>query len=153
MTARGGDVLAWLDDAIRHREAWAEQAAAVKGPFWSAQSLGSGRRTVFYVGGSSDAKIVRMDSRLVTAEDQAVTPHIALNDPASVLRRCAADRKVMALHNVPAVVFPNSGARDDDRRCVGCGFDSHEEPLVDDVNDCLTLHALAEGYGWPGGER
>lgn len=84
---------------------------------------------------------------------EAAAKHITLHDPVSVLRRCAADRKLMALHNVPAVVYPNSGARADDRRCVGCGFDSHEEPMVDDVNDCPTLRALAEGYGWTGGEQ
>jgi hypothetical protein len=25
--------------------------------------------------------------------------------------------------------------------------------MVDDVRDCPTLNAVAEGYGWTGGER
>lgn len=152
MTGQGGNVLAWLDDAIRHRETWAEQAAAVQGPFWSAQSLGTGGRTVFYVGGSDIDDISRMNSRLVTAENQAVTPHIALNDPASVLRRCAADRKLLELHT--PTEWP-TGTR---AVCPSCARWDNDTAMGDDAASpvpfpCPTVFVLAEGYGWVGGSR
>mgnify|MGYP001608697000 CR=1 FL=1 len=65
---------------------------------------------------------------------------IALNDPATVLRRCAADRKILAVH-APA------GTKWDPYACNGCGVDSEYGHEVDHTNDCETLQALAEGYG------
>lgn len=64
---------------------------------------------------------------------------IAMHDPASVLRRCAADRKILAEH-VPAVDSWDPYA------CTGCGSDDYGWN-VDHTNDCPTLLALAEGYG------
>ncbi|MDX2513847.1 DUF6221 family protein [Streptomyces stelliscabiei] len=66
--------------------------------------------------------------------------HIAFNDPASVLRRCAADRKILDVHE-PA------GTECDPYACNGCGVDSEYGHEVDHTNDCPTLQALAEGYG------
>lgn len=64
--------------------------------------------------------------------------HIIRHDPATVLRRCAADRKILAEH-APADGW-NPYA------CTGCGHDDFG-PNVDHTNDCPTLQALAEGYG------
>jgi hypothetical protein len=68
---------------------------------------------------------------------------IALHDPASVLRRCAADRKVLAEHRPQGGGYPSHYA------CEGCGYDGSycPEPNTEHVNDCPTLLALAEGYG------
>jgi hypothetical protein len=55
--------------------------------------------------------------------------HIVANDPATVLRRCAADRKALALHQ------PEPGQHPD-----FCGYDKHELP-------CPGLRLLAEAYG------
>lgn len=66
--------------------------------------------------------------------------HIALHDPASVLRRCAADRKILEVH------APQGGDWEP-YACLGCGTDSEYGVLVDHTNDCETLQALAEGYG------
>lgn len=72
----------------------------------------------------------------VTADEQ----HIALHDPASVLRRCASDRKILEVH------APQGGDWEP-YACLGCGTDSEYGVLVDHTNDCETLQALAEGYG------
>ena len=73
----------------------------------------------------------------VTSEADA--EHIALHNPAAVLRRCGADRKILADHT--ALGFDGS------IHCDGCGVDYESGPLVENVNDCPTLLALAEGYG------
>ncbi|MFD7999955.1 DUF6221 family protein [Streptomyces mirabilis] len=64
--------------------------------------------------------------------------HIVLNEPAAVLRRCTADRKILADHTT----FGDGSVH-----CLGCGVDYESGPLVGNVNDCPTLLALAEGYG------
>lgn len=71
--------------------------------------------------------------------------HIALNDPAAVLRRCTADRKILARHNVDI-------RRADDRlyatACDGCGtYGDCDDPVTDNLNDCPELLDLAEGLG------
>lgn len=62
--------------------------------------------------------------------------HIALNDPASVLRRVAAERKLAALH-VP-VPCPD---HDDLLRLPVCKYCEWEWP-------CQHIELLAEGHGW-----
>lgn len=66
--------------------------------------------------------------------------HLDLHSPASVLRRCAADRKILQVH------APQGGDWEP-HACLGCGSDSEYGVLVDHTNDCETLQALAEGYG------
>ncbi|WP_405611279.1 DUF6221 family protein [Streptomyces sp. NBC_01508] len=69
--------------------------------------------------------------------------HIALHDPAAVLRRCEADRKILEEHK------PRQDSWYDHYACEGCGYDGAycSEPNTQHVNDCPTLLALAEGYG------
>lgn len=66
--------------------------------------------------------------------------HIALHSPENILRRCAADRKILKVH------APQGGGWEP-YACLGCGTDSEFGVLVDHTNDCETLRALAEGYG------
>lgn len=76
-------------------------------------------------------------------EDDAVRAdelHIALHSPAAVLRRCAADRKILTEH------APYGGKGWGAYACTGCGEVS-DTWLIDHTNDCPTLQALAEGYG------
>jgi hypothetical protein len=72
-------------------------------------------------------------------QTRAVGQYIVANDPAAVLRRCAADRKLLEIHNY-------RGGNWEPYACNGCGSDDIGS-LVDHVNDCETLQALAEGYG------
>ncbi|MGW6872871.1 hypothetical protein ACWGHA_11110 [Streptomyces xanthophaeus] len=68
--------------------------------------------------------------------------HVAglLVTAATVLRRCAADRKILQIHCYAG------GSHWDQYACRGCGYDDMGY-LVDHTNECETLQALAEGYG------
>lgn len=69
--------------------------------------------------------------------------HVVRHDPAAVLRRCEADRKILEHHSPIGGGWPGHYA------CAGCGYDGGycPEPYTEHVNDCPTLLALAEGYG------
>ncbi|MFE1515803.1 DUF6221 family protein [[Kitasatospora] papulosa] len=141
MTAQGEDILAYLDAAVTAREKTACAAAdAVGGGRWN----GADREVVVDLpGGDTIADGVTYGDMHESMKQQA-SDHIALNDPASVLRRCAADRKLIAEHG------PFS---DTDLSCKGGGLDSHEEMVTGYYEDCPVLCALAEGYGRTEGER
>ena len=139
MTAQGEDILAWLDSAITRRESAASVASP--GP-WVQGGIGDYGWTV------------RTGIRSVETEDseigQADARHIALNSPSAVLRRCAADRKLLELHRPQqdGSGFPDSV------QCRTCSEDSLGDGYQYLVYaPCLTIVALAEGYGWTGGER
>ncbi|MGW6703595.1 DUF6221 family protein [Streptomyces sp. NPDC054956] len=80
--------------------------------------------------------------------------HVARHNPARVLVEVDAKRRILLLHNIPAVVSPKMaafGLRDgeapeDDRRCAGCGLYGDDEPIVPDVSECPILRALALPY-------
>jgi hypothetical protein len=67
--------------------------------------------------------------------------HIALNDPAAVLRRCEADRRILARHTLdPDVTYEPA--------CKGCGtYGDFELSRVDNLNECLELLDLAHAHG------
>jgi hypothetical protein len=122
------DVLAWLETAIRERETAAREADAGE---WSASNTGyeEWEATVgssLYNGGAI-ANCHMEEAR-----------HIALHDPKSVLRRCAADRKLLELHG---------------DRCHSCPAKDETGYLDEwtqfDYGDvCPVVRFLAEGYGW-----
>jgi hypothetical protein len=65
---------------------------------------------------------------------------------ATALRRCAADRKILARHNID----PERAkwARSEAVACRGCGtYGDCDWPVTDNLNDCPELLNLAEGYG------
>ncbi|MFE1767231.1 DUF6221 family protein [Streptomyces angustmyceticus] len=154
MTARGEGILAWLDTAITLR-ATAARFAAEGGP---------GR---WYSGGRTDDPYVedwQLESDVVYDSDQdkalvynEVHPsknrsvHIALNDPESVLQRCAADRKLLASHQ-PAEGVGYDPDNDDTpgaygeiaSACSSCGTLGEYAVRF----PCHVVRTLAEGYGW-----
>lgn len=69
--------------------------------------------------------------------------HIALHDPAAVLRRCAADRKILARHRLdPEAIWYEAAM------CGGCGdYGDQELPYTENLNDCPELLDLGYGYG------
>jgi hypothetical protein len=69
--------------------------------------------------------------------------HIALHDPASVLRRCTADRKLLELHAGRA------------HTCAATDYDGDydNQARFYDHEACPVVRTLAEGYGWTEGER
>lgn len=120
MSAQGGDLLAWLDTAITRREQAAREAARFHGPRWV--------RPI-------DTDKVRFsdDGIWFQALSDEIAEHIVYNSPESVLRRCAADRKL--LESLKAVI-------------QGDYIDDGEPVLAERV-----LELVAEGYGWTEGER
>lgn len=95
--------------------------------------------------------VVKPDGRLVAGgpvhlRGSIVMPHIALHDPAAVLRDVEATRRILRIHTVFVVRYPEHAAEPihrDDRHCLGCGFTNMEEYAVRDINDCPTLRAIA----------
>ena len=120
MTAQGEDVLAWLDAAITRREEAARDAARSYGSRWV--------RPV-------DTDVVRIseDGIFFQALSDEIAEHVVYNDPESVLRRCAADRKLLELHEATVAIH---------------GSGSKELAVMN-----WAIRNLAEGYGWTGGEQ
>jgi hypothetical protein len=131
MSAPVGYFLTWLNDAISERERTAGNAASEAGGTW--------REDPFVYGVRDQKNALVAKSR----EDRAASiVHIAAADPASVLRRCAADRKLLDLHGgrghgCPA--YDYDGDLDEHAR-----FYNHEV--------CPVVEHLADGYGWPAGQ-
>lgn len=78
-----------------------------------------------------------LDRDWVAGTDPADATHIARHDPAAVLRRCASDRKILALHE-PVTGFSGQQCT----VCVGCWATEEGEDWP-----CETLRLLADGYG------
>ena len=94
------DLYAWLDEAITRREETARAAATLCGchpqaPSWTfTDSDDDGRiRVVDDPHTKQKRKINRRWN--YTMDGLRMAEHIVLNDPAAVLRRCAADRKIL----------------------------------------------------------
>lgn len=74
------------------------------------------------------------------AYDDALV-HAAAHDPAGVLRRCEADRRILARHRVdPENPYEIA--------CYGCGtYSDMDLSNVDNLNDCPELLDLAHAHG------
>ncbi|MFH8531506.1 hypothetical protein ACH4GE_24185 [Streptomyces tendae] len=70
------------------------------------------------------------------AEGRAV-----LLDPTPLLRRCEADRRILARHRIDPAFPAFPGA------CEGCGLDDWGLPNIESVNDCPELLDLAHAHG------
>ncbi|GHB15701.1 hypothetical protein GCM10010330_81170 [Streptomyces tendae] len=124
MTAQGGDLLAWLDRAISLRE---EQARALGGGRIEVKSYGPG---VISLEGA-----IHLDGGAMHEDEIAF---IAANDPESVLRRCAADRKLLKLHGGKMHSCPATDEAD--------YLDEWTQFRHEDT--CPVVQLIAEGYGW-----
>ncbi|MGW4505731.1 DUF6221 family protein [Streptomyces sp. NPDC004436] len=122
------DLRDWITQQIDKREAIARRASKMTGQWVYALEL---QRVL-------DGDYVVANT--VATTGSAYGHHIEANDPEAVLRRCAADRKILELHCYAG------GSSWDQYACRGCGYDDTGW-LVDHTNDCDTLLALAEGYG------
>ena len=68
---------------------------------------------------------------------------IARHDPAAVLRRCEADRKILARHRLDPDAFWARAAM-----CEGCGtYGEFDDPETENLNDCPELLDLAHAHG------
>lgn len=69
--------------------------------------------------------------------------HIALHDPAMVLRRCEADRRILARHRLNPDAYWVEAAM-----CEGCGTEGEMGyPVTENLNDCPELLDLAYAHG------
>jgi hypothetical protein len=71
---------------------------------------------------------------------EAAALELAIN-PAAVLRRCEADRRILARHRLDIDQTAFTAA------CKGCDLDSWGLPNVENVNDCPELLDLAHAHG------
>ncbi|MFD4921177.1 DUF6221 family protein [Streptomyces goshikiensis] len=123
------DLHGWINQKIDERE-----AAAATCPPWP-WTFDADEEAVLTADGIEVADIQALSNRQLRASGE----FIAASGPQATLRRCAADRKILAIHSY-------SGGICEPYACNGCGHDD-VGALVDHANDCETLQALAEGYG------
>lgn len=66
--------------------------------------------------------------------------HIGANDPVAVLRRCEADRRILAIHCSEGVGYSAA--------CGGCGTEGDcDDWISENLNDCPILLALVHTHG------
>lgn len=62
-----------------------------------------------------------------------------LIDPAPILRRCEADRRILGRHAAASPECPE---------CAGCGTAGYyDDPVTENINDCPELLDLAHAHG------
>ncbi|MDX2999929.1 DUF6221 family protein [Streptomyces scabiei] len=93
MTAQREDILAWLSNAISEREEAGRAALA----FGDAFAAGREAPDCVY-GTGPGGPYMRVTVPGFDGQTEAAVAHFALHSPESVLRRCAADRKLLELH-------------------------------------------------------
>ncbi|KOG77888.1 hypothetical protein ACZ90_02350 [Streptomyces albus subsp. albus] len=126
----------WITEEIERREQNARAADKEIGREW---------RTRWNE--SADFFEVVTESGLLVADGlgPAVAGHIAAGDPATMLRWCAADRKILAAHPYTTrVVNPSYGPHSAGFGCETC----HDwDGVPEGRGNCPTVLALAEAYG------
>jgi hypothetical protein len=120
-----------------------EAEAARPGPWtvWNAHH----NVAVVHDSGQRSGSGLPLGPLVVSASSDHALPdavHIARHDPAAVLRRIAADRKILAAHPITRDV------RDIRITRFGCRTCHKRDDRVDGRGYCDTLIALAEGWGW-----
>ncbi|MEW1754160.1 DUF6221 family protein [Streptomyces angustmyceticus] len=174
MTAAGEDILAWLETAISRVEEAARHAT--QAPWHSHDThLDHGGHTATILAGADNNTELLAWLPTMSHEpwDEARNAwrnadHIVMHDPRSVLRRCAADRKLLELHRPTweTVEWPHDqNGKGEAMTCPSCrNADPTEwhpapgqagtlpEGFVPSyvLAPCPTLLGLAEGYGWEG---
>lgn len=133
MTAQGEDILAWVETAITKAESDADR--------WHDAECSFHGTTII------DLSVLQGSATLCDCEG-----------PSSVRRRCAADLKLLELHQAV-----HDHGRYSEAQCPAECDGQHSGPLVcascrDYVGDpldvpCPTVVVVAEGYGWTEGKR
>ncbi|GAA0500780.1 DUF6221 family protein [Streptomyces olivaceiscleroticus] len=146
MTGAGGDILAWTKDAIDTVATKAEAAKAFGDGF------APGSEAPDYVYGTGDGgPYLRVVIPGFEGQTEAGVEHFAQHSPIAVLRRCAADRKLLELHK-PVILRGGSGARYFETTTV-CSSCEPPRQFLEHAYPCPTVLTVAEGYGWTEGER
>lgn len=138
------DLYGWIVERI----AAVEEAArdATEGPWFAEHPEGRW-------GDDPEARLIGRGKTLGTLSNDynghLNADHIALNGPDVVLRRCAADRKLLEVHRPRHVDWPLSHRGGPGAYvCEGCGQAGYMQDWVTEhANDCPVLLAVAEGHG------
>jgi hypothetical protein len=131
------DLHAWITQQVDRVQALAE--AATPGP-WE-HVVDHHQRGVVDASVWADKLGYYIVEKISSGErHEADAHHIGANDPAATLRRCEADRRILARHRLdtPVGAFPS---------CAGCGNDDWGLPNVENLNDCPELLDLAHAHG------
>lgn len=134
------DLHAWITQQVDRLEETARAVEDRSAP-WDGQWMADGNSAVRTVNGH-----VLFYRHGPAPLKHGLADHVALNDPATVLRRCEADRRILARHRIdPAAAgTPRAAA------CDGCGVEwvrDYCEPATDNLNDCPELLDLAHAHG------
>lgn len=131
------DLHAWITQQVDRRQALAE--AATPGQWEGVvdhHQRGEVNASVW-----SD-KLSYYITEQITSGDrhEADARHIGANGPDVALRRCEADRRILARHRVDSDCLAWAA-------CKGCGNDDWGLPNVDNINRCPELLDLAHAHG------
>jgi hypothetical protein len=130
----------WLREAHQQAE---ELARAAGGDEWSTHPHG----WHLSVRDAGEHPVANVPIRLPGGDDHGTAGHIALHDPAAVLRRVAAERELLAAHrSVRGQGFDGYRFVGIDA-CASCG--TAEEYAV--PWPCRTVLLLAKAWGWTEG--
>jgi hypothetical protein len=135
------DLHAWITQQVDRVEEIARAVEDRSAP-WDGQWMADGNSAVRTANGH--VLFYRHDSAPLKP---GLAHHVALNDPAAVLRRCEADRRILARHRLD----PDSvGSPTFATACDGCRSEWVQddcEPLTANINDCPELLDLGHALG------
>lgn len=136
-------MVVWLRQAMDDAEREAESAAEGAGSHhWAVGEEASCQCCV---------NLRNVDGGLLCTPDSRYVDFMAAHDPAAVLRRIAADRKILDAHpTTTEIVNPGYGEHVADFGCVTC----HDwDGVTEGKGWCPTVRLLAEGWGWVEGAQ
>ena len=128
------DLHGWITQKIDHLEGLCRSADKEHGRDWIAT----------WTARTDDFELLDTSGTLVA---RSLLPGaaglLALHDPATVLRRCDADRRVLARHRLnPTAIWYEAAM------CHGCGTYGYDDTAnVDNLNDCPELLDLGYAHG------
>ncbi|MEV5942704.1 DUF6221 family protein [Streptomyces sp. NPDC051994] len=128
------DLHAWITAQVDRAEAIARSASA-----WGA--------TWYYDGLLGEVRDHGNGNTITWASLPTYAVHVVANDPAALLRRCAADRRILARHRAD----PDDTDPMKDRTCRACNYSNRigmmSIRLAVDLADCPELLDLARAHG------
>ncbi|WP_318205359.1 DUF6221 family protein [Streptomyces sp. SCL15-4] len=140
------DLHGWITQQIEETERLARRAAELCGCHPAAPSWIFGDETTdgrILVADDPHPDLKRKIGRRWNRsyEGLFMAEHIVHHDPAAALRRCEADRRILARHQLDPDVHYEPA-------CKGCGtYGDMELPETDNLNECPELLDLAYAHG------
>lgn len=168
MTGQGEDILAWLNTAICEREARAKSAAISLAGSSEASRWQQDRddhrggyrvhRPALRPGATTPPLTDAVPESVAFVFGESEAAHIVANDPKSVLRRCTADRKAVALYTETVSIRDRAAvtiqaAQERGVRPDPCVLDDWSRANREAAFMLPLIRILAEGCGWTEGER